>query len=248
MDAQSPWRRIALLYGALFALTALAYFFADRQLATYLRQYLAGNELFPRLTHTVDPLGPLASIGVAVIAARAFARGSLSPFELAVFRMCCAILITWALKEELKWVFGRTWPETWVKGAPNPSYFGNGVYGFFPFHGGQGYASFPSGHTAAATAFAGSLWFLWPQLRWLGILLYALRGHRPPRRGLPLALRHHRRRHPRRHHGSRGGQYRQSGPGGAADSGSPWSGARGAADSGSPFHGAIIERCSLPGR
>ena len=171
MDAQSPWRRIALLYGALFALTALAYFFADRQLATYLRQYLAGNELFPRLTHIVDPLGPLASIGVAVIGARAFARGSLSPFELAVLRMCCAILITWALKEELKWVFGRTWPETWVKGTPNPSYFGNGVYGFFPFHGGQGYASFPSGHTAAATAFAGSLWFLWPRLRWLGILL-----------------------------------------------------------------------------
>ena len=57
------------------------------------------------------------------------------------------------------------------EGRPNPSYFGNGVYGFFPFHGGQGYASFPSGHTAAATAFAGSLWFLWPQLRWLGILL-----------------------------------------------------------------------------
>jgi membrane-associated phospholipid phosphatase len=171
MDVQSPWRRIALLYGALFALTVLAYFFADRQLATYLRQYLAGNEFFPRLTHVIDPLGPLASIGVAIAGARAFARGSLTPFELAVLRICCAILITWALKEELKWAFGRTWPETWVKGNPNPSYFGNGVYGFFPFHGGQGYASFPSGHTAAATAFAGSLWFLWPRLRWLGILL-----------------------------------------------------------------------------
>ena len=65
--------------------------------------------------------------------------------------------------------FGRTWPETWV--CNNLSYFGNGTYGFFPFHGGQGYASFPSGHTTAMTAFAGSLWFLWPKLRWLGIVL-----------------------------------------------------------------------------
>ena len=171
MNAQSPWRQFALIYCGLFALTALAYFFADRQLATYLRQYLAGDELFPWLTYIVHPLGPLASIGLAIVTARAFARGSLSPLELAIFRMCCAILIAWALKEELKLAFGRTWPETWVKGTPNPSYFRDGVYGFFPFHGGQGYASFPSGHTAAITAFAGSLWFLWPKLRWLGIVL-----------------------------------------------------------------------------
>ncbi len=86
-------------------------------------------------------------------------------------RVACAILIAWALKEELKFGFGRTWPETWIKCCPNPSYFGDGTYGFFPFTGGQGYASFPSGHTTAITAFAGSLWFLWPKLRWLGIVL-----------------------------------------------------------------------------
>jgi membrane-associated phospholipid phosphatase len=75
------------------------------------------------------------------------------------------------LKEELKWAFGRTWPETWIRASPNPSYFGNGTYGFFPFHGGQGYASFPSGHTTAITAFAGAVWILWPKLRWLALAL-----------------------------------------------------------------------------
>ncbi len=105
------------------------------------------------------------------MAARALARGSLTPAESAVLRVACAILIAWALKEELKFGFGRTWPETWIKCCPNPSYFGDGTYGFFPFTGGQGYASFPSGHTTAITAFAGSLWFLWPKLRWLGIVL-----------------------------------------------------------------------------
>jgi len=155
----------------LFALVALAYFFADRQLAGELRPHLAGDWIFPWLTHIVDPLSPLACIGVAAVAARAFARGSLTQFESAVLRISCAILIAWALKEELKWAFGRTWPEPWIKGNPNPSYFGNGTYGFFPFHGGQGYASFPSGHTTAITAFAGALWFLCPKLRWLGVAL-----------------------------------------------------------------------------
>ena len=99
--------------------------------------------------------------------ARALWRGSLGPIETAILRLCCAILIAIAVKEVLKGAFSRTWPETWV--CNNPSYFGNGTYGFFPFHGGPGYASFPSGHTAAITAFAGALWFLCPKLRWLSI-------------------------------------------------------------------------------
>jgi membrane-associated phospholipid phosphatase len=79
------------------------------------------------------------------------------------------VLIAYVLKEELKYLFGRTWPETWVN--KNPSFFGDGTYGFFPLHGGPGYASFPSGHTTAVAAVAGALWSLWPRLRWLGIAL-----------------------------------------------------------------------------
>ena len=165
-----PWRQAALVYCALFALTALAYFFADREVAAALKPYLGGIKLFPRLTHIVDFVVAFASIGAAVIAGRAMGRGgSLTPLESAFLRVCCAILVAIAIKEVLKGAFGRTWPETWV--CNNLSYFGNGTYGFFPFHGGQGYASFPSGHTTAMTAFAGSLWFLWPKLRWLGIVL-----------------------------------------------------------------------------
>jgi membrane-associated phospholipid phosphatase len=168
MNVQSSRQRIAAVYVSLFAATALAYFFGDRQLAEALKPITGGVALFPKLTHIVDILPPLASIGVAVTAARAMARGSLSPAEWAILRLSCAILIAWALKEELKWAFGRTWPETWLKPA-NPSYFGDGTFGFFPFHGGQAYASFPSGHTTAITAFAGSAWFLCPRLRWLGV-------------------------------------------------------------------------------
>jgi hypothetical protein len=43
----------------------------------------------------------------------------------------------------LKLAFGRTWPETWTN-RTNPSWIDNGVFGFFPFHGGSGWGSFPS--------------------------------------------------------------------------------------------------------
>ena len=170
MNGQSSWQRIALVYFALIAAVVLAYFFADRQMAAALKPYTGGVKLFPQMTHIVDLLPPFAIICGAVIAGRALLRGSLTAMEIALLRLCCAILIALAAKDFLKGAFGRTWPETWV--CNNPSYFGNpSTYGFFPFHGGQGYASFPSGHTTAITAFAGSLWFLWPRLRWLGILL-----------------------------------------------------------------------------
>jgi membrane-associated phospholipid phosphatase len=161
--------RTVLVSVALLALVALTYFFADRQLAEVLRPHLAGIPYFIWLTHIVDPFTPFASIAVAFVAARAMGRGPLTPFQSALLRLSCAILIAGVLTYELKNAFGRTWPETWVNN--NPSYFGNGTYGFFPFHGGAGYASFPSGHTTAISAFAGSLWFLCPKLRWLGAVL-----------------------------------------------------------------------------
>ena len=171
MIPRPDWRQAFLVYAVLFASVALAYFFADRQLATLLRPHLQGIRFFPWLTYAADPLAPLSGIGVAVAAARALARGTILPWEMALLRVGCAILIAWALKEQLKWVFGRTWPETYIRCCPNPSYFGDGTYGFFPFRGGQGYASFPSGHTAVVTAFAGAVWIVLPKLRWPGAIL-----------------------------------------------------------------------------
>ncbi|HZV20466.1 MAG TPA: phosphatase PAP2 family protein [Hyphomicrobiales bacterium] len=156
-------------YGAVIALIVLAYFFVDRPLAELSHSYLRGDRLFIWLTYIVDPLGPSASVIAAAAAVRGVLRGSITPTESALLRASCAILIAGVLTYELKAAFGRTWPETWIN--DNPSYFGNGTYGFFPFHGGRGYASFPSGHTTAIAAFAGSVWFLWPKLKWVGIVL-----------------------------------------------------------------------------
>ena len=119
---------------------------------------------FVWLTYTASPLAPLASVLAAFIACRALARGYLTQIKSAFLRASCAILIAAVLTNELKDVFGRTWPETWVNNN-----FGNGTYRFFPFHGGQGWRAFPSGHTGAFASAAGAAWCLWPKHRWLGV-------------------------------------------------------------------------------
>ncbi len=159
--------RAALVSAIVIMLITFSYFFLDRQLAEALHPYTNGVPFFVWLTYIASPLAPLASILAAFIGGRALARGFLTQTESALLRASCAILIAGVLTHELKEVFGRTWPETWVNN--NPSFFKNGIYGFFPFHGGQGYRSFPSGHTTAIAAAAGAVWRLWPKLRWLGV-------------------------------------------------------------------------------
>lgn len=83
-----------------------------------------------------------------------------------------AFIIAYALKERLKYVMGRTWPETWVN--HNPSWIANGAFGFHPFNGGEGWASFPSGHMTMISSVCAVLWARVRRLRWLWALLPAL--------------------------------------------------------------------------
>jgi membrane-associated phospholipid phosphatase len=67
------------------------------------------------------------------------------------------------INNQLKYAFGRTWPKTWIQ--DNPSFIQNGVFGFNPFHGGPGFAAFPSGHVAVVCAVITVLWWTYARLR-----------------------------------------------------------------------------------
>lgn len=82
---------------------------------------------------------------------------------------CNAVVISIFLKDILKFMFGRYWPDTFV--CNNPSLIMNHAYGFNWFTDGSAWRSFPSGHTTFIFAFAASMWLLFPKLRWLWILL-----------------------------------------------------------------------------
>jgi membrane-associated phospholipid phosphatase len=111
------------------------------------------------------PLAGLALLaaGVAYLAGGRPGRGGRVVLVAAI-----ATLVARAVCDELKIAFGRTWPETWVEN--NPSWIRDHTWLFHPFHGGRGYASFPSGHTTDIAAPAAVLWRCVPRWRWVAVV------------------------------------------------------------------------------
>jgi membrane-associated phospholipid phosphatase len=83
--------------------------------------------------------------------------------------VCAAILVATALKDELKWFFGRPWPFAWTN---------DGIYAFKPFIDSNLYGGFPSGHTAYISAPLLMLCWLMPKYKalWLTIIAIAMIG------------------------------------------------------------------------
>lgn len=95
----------------------------------------------------------------------ALARGRFPKLGAAVALCTVSTLAAIAVKDQLKFVFGRTWPDTWQPGIL--SLVRNGVYGFHFFHLGKSFQSFPSGHATVAAAILSVLWLMFPRLRLL---------------------------------------------------------------------------------
>jgi membrane-associated phospholipid phosphatase len=98
------------------------------------------------------------------------------PRGMTALRIALAILVAIALKEQLKFLFGRTWPETWTNN--NPSYIRDGIFGFFPLQGwgsgGRAYHAFPSGHMTMISVAAVSIALNWPRWKWAAVVPIAL--------------------------------------------------------------------------
>ncbi|HZS83317.1 MAG TPA: phosphatase PAP2 family protein [Stellaceae bacterium] len=164
--------RLLLAVGSCAASTAAAFEFADRPLAIFAHRHLHGAAIFPALTHIPEVLAGLAALILIAFALSRARRRLWGPLGMVLLRCSVSLAAALMVKDELKYVFGRTWPETWVNN--NPSFIGNGTFGFFPLHGGQGWASFPSGHTTTICAIAAVLWVHWPRFRWLYAAVTAL--------------------------------------------------------------------------
>lgn len=142
----------------------------DRPVADFAHAVLRVDEtrLYAPLTHIVDPIPVLAGLttGAYVIAALFGHRPG--GHGLTALRISLAVLVAFALKDQLKFLAGRTWPETWTNN--NPSYIKDGLYGFFPAiswaNAGRAYHSFPSGHMTMISVAAVSLALNFPRWRW----------------------------------------------------------------------------------
>ena len=101
--------------------------------------------------------------GLVAIMGRRFPK-----LEAAVAMCAISTLATTIIKDQLKFAFGRTWPDTW--GPRIVSYLRDNAYGFHFFQFGKSFESFPSGHAAVAAAVLSVVWISFPK----GRVIYAI--------------------------------------------------------------------------
>jgi len=154
-------------------LVALSILFVDRPASTWSHEHLGRPELVNRITHLADPLPIGATLGLAGVAiAVAFCGKQPGRHSQTLIAASLAIIVAAGIKEQLKFLFGRPWPETWT--SSNPSWISDHAFGFHFAHGGTGWESFPSGHMAEVAALAAVVWLRMPRIRWLSIAMAAL--------------------------------------------------------------------------
>jgi membrane-associated phospholipid phosphatase len=143
----------------------ISFYWFDRRIALFVHNQLphGTRKVAEPLTYIPDPLIWIAAIIFVVLGLVGLKGRSLSKMQSVLLVCSVSLIVAETIKNELKFVFGRTWPETWYQN--NPSFISNGVYGFNWFHGGQAYASFPSGHMTAICAVVSIFWIYYPQLR-----------------------------------------------------------------------------------
>jgi membrane-associated phospholipid phosphatase len=149
------------------AFVTISFQWFDRPIALLIYEISGGRRSLPLLSTEVAvqiSKIPLATAIVFVICGLVAIMGSrFSKQGAAVAMSAVSSLATIIIKDQLKFAFGRTWPDTWRSGIV--SFVQDNVYGFHFFQSGKSFESFPSGHAAAAAAVLSVVWILFPELR-----------------------------------------------------------------------------------
>ena len=145
--------------------------FVDRPVALYFNEHRALRHVFQAAAVPSLFTLPLAALFLLHRLVQKL-RGGGGAINRLYLAASVATLAGTAAKDELKWLFGRPWPDTWLH---------DGIYSWHPLATGDLYGGFPSGHTSYIAAPLCVLWVKVPRYRWLwggliGLVMVGLVG------------------------------------------------------------------------
>jgi membrane-associated phospholipid phosphatase len=153
---------LSLLTVTLIALISVQWI--DKPLALWVHDVFGSPRKTVELADSPVLSIPLVSASAFVILGFLAIMGRrFSKFETVVLLCCISMFAGEAIKNQLKFAFGRSWPESWEPGVL--SLVHDNIYEFHFFGAGTSFGSFPSGHAAAAAATLAVLWIVYPKLR-----------------------------------------------------------------------------------
>jgi membrane-associated phospholipid phosphatase len=152
---------LALLSGTV-AIVLIAILWIDKPVA-FLVNGLFGSRDFSHLASSpVVSLPLIAAFIFVAFGILSLLGRRLSQIETAVLLCDISALIAEVVKDQLKYAFGRTWPDSW--GPMVTSLIHDGEYRFYFFSHAPSLGSFPSGHATFAASVLSVLWLLFPKL------------------------------------------------------------------------------------
>jgi membrane-associated phospholipid phosphatase len=152
-------------------LVIISYRYFDKPLANFMCAYadLALSKQIQQWLITISQiLHFLTPVLVILLILKKIISDHLSKFQLTLLAIVINLIVTDSFKDFLKLVFGRYHLVMNMKHMQNC--LQSVHYGFYPFHGGMAYQSFPSGHTAAIFAAMSIIWIVYPKWRWLCVI------------------------------------------------------------------------------
>jgi membrane-associated phospholipid phosphatase len=144
------------------AFVTLSFQWLDRPIALWVYEISGGHRIPTHLVDRIFSIPRVTAIVFVICGLVAIMGRRFSKLETAVAMSAISTLATVVIKDQLKFVFGRTWPDTWRPGIA--SFVRDNVYGFNFFHSGKAFESFPSGHAAVGAAVLSVVWILFPSL------------------------------------------------------------------------------------
>jgi membrane-associated phospholipid phosphatase len=135
----------------------------DRPIALWIFDAFGGRRIPTQTADRIFSIPFVTTIVFVIFGIIAITGRRFSKLEATIAMCAISTLASTVIKDQLKFVFGRTWPDTWGPGIV--SFVRDNVYGFHFFQSGKSFESFPSGHAAVAAAVLSVIWILFPNLR-----------------------------------------------------------------------------------